>query len=62
VTEPDIRWQQRLDNYGRALKQLRAAVALAAERKLSELEQCITQRYAALFESFAVRMEGLRRA
>lgn len=137
MNSPDIRWEQRLDNYGRALKQLRAAVALAAERELSELEQQgmiqafefthelawnvmkdyffyqgasqitesrdatrqafstgliedgetwmemvqsrnqsshtynqatalalverITQRYAALFESFGVRMEGLRR-
>lgn len=137
MSEPDIRWQQRLDNYGRALKQLRAAVTLAADRELSELEQQgmvqafefthelawnvmkdyfffqgasqitgsrdatrqafsagliedgetwiemvqsrnqsshtynqatakvlverITQRYAGLFESFAIRMEGLRR-
>jgi len=137
MNSPDIRWQQRLDNYARALKQLRAAVTLAAERELSELEQQgmiqafefthelawnvmkdyffyqgasqitgsrdatrqafstgliedgetwmemvqsrnqsshtynqatalalverITQRYAALFEHFAVRMEGLRR-
>ena len=137
MNSSDIRWQQRLDNYVRALKQLRSAVALAAERELSELEQQgmiqafefthelawnvmkdyffyqgasqitgsrdatrqafstgliedgetwmemvqsrnqsshtynqatalalvqrITQRYAALFESFAVQMEGLRR-
>jgi len=39
VNGSDIRWQQRLDNYGRALKQLRAAVTLASERELSELEQ-----------------------
>lgn len=36
---PDIRWQQRLDNYGRALAQLQAAVNLQASRPLSELEQ-----------------------
>ena len=36
---PDIRWQQRLDNYGRALGQLTDAVTLAAQRPLSELEQ-----------------------
>ncbi|WP_076998860.1 nucleotidyltransferase substrate binding protein [Variovorax sp. KK3] len=36
---PDVRWQQRLDNYGRALAQLTGAVALAAQRPLSELEQ-----------------------
>ena len=52
MNDPDVRWQQRLDNYGRALKQLRAALALV-ER--------ITQRHTALFESFAIRMEGLRR-
>jgi len=39
MNAPDIRWQQRLDNYLRALSQLRAAVALSAERDLSELEQ-----------------------
>ena len=38
-TDAGIRWQQRLDNYVRALAQLRSAVALAAERDLSELEQ-----------------------
>ena len=36
---PDIRWQQRLDNYARALAQLTSAVTLAAQRPLSELEQ-----------------------
>ncbi len=35
----DIRWHQRLDNYARALQQLQSAVALAATRDLSELEQ-----------------------
>ncbi|HMW23102.1 MAG TPA: nucleotidyltransferase substrate binding protein [Burkholderiaceae bacterium] len=35
----DIRWQQRLANYQRALAQLQAAVALQAERPLSELER-----------------------
>ncbi len=39
MTTSDTRWQQRLDNYGRALKQLQSAVALAATRDLSELEQ-----------------------
>ena len=34
----DIRWQQRFRNYQRALLQLGKAVALAAERPLSELE------------------------
>ena len=53
MNDPDVRWQQRLDNCGRTLKQLRAAVMLV-ERS--------TQRCIALFESFAVRMEGLRRA
>jgi hypothetical protein len=36
---PDIRWQQRLDNFLRALKQLQSAVALHAQRPLSDLEQ-----------------------
>lgn len=35
----DIRWQQRLDNYVRALAQLQAAVGLSQTRPLSELEQ-----------------------
>ncbi|MEY4752404.1 MAG: hypothetical protein RJA44_79 [Pseudomonadota bacterium] len=39
MSDPDIRWQQRLDNYVRALAQLQAAVALSQQRPLSELEQ-----------------------
>jgi nucleotidyltransferase substrate binding protein (TIGR01987 family) len=35
----DIRWIQRFDNYQRALQTLSRAVALSAERPLSELEQ-----------------------
>ena len=35
----DIRWIQRLDNYGHALQTLRSAAELAAQRPLSELEQ-----------------------
>ena len=35
----DIRWQQRLANYRRALARLTSAVHLAAQRPLSELEQ-----------------------
>ena len=35
----DIRWQQRLANYNRALERLTNAVQLSAERPLSELEQ-----------------------
>ena len=35
----DIRWQQRLDNYQRALRQLQSAVTLSQTRALSELEQ-----------------------
>jgi nucleotidyltransferase substrate binding protein (TIGR01987 family) len=35
----DIRWQQRFANYGKALQSLGDAVALAAERPLSHLEQ-----------------------
>jgi len=35
----DIRWKQRFDNYNRALAQLGLAVALAAQRPLSDLEK-----------------------
>ena len=37
--EQDIRWIQRLSNFSRALSQLEAAVTLAGQRPLSELEQ-----------------------
>ena len=39
MADLDIRWQQRLQNYQRALDRLRAAVQLAAARPLTELEQ-----------------------
>ena len=39
MTGLDIRWLQRLENYGRALATLHRAVALAHERVLSELEE-----------------------
>ncbi|MDX5371394.1 MAG: nucleotidyltransferase substrate binding protein [Pseudomonadaceae bacterium] len=39
MVEQDIRWQQRLANYSRALGQLTRAVELARQRPLSELEQ-----------------------
>lgn len=35
----DIRWQQRLSNYHKALNQLSHAVSLASERDLSDLEK-----------------------
>jgi nucleotidyltransferase substrate binding protein (TIGR01987 family) len=35
----DIRWIQRFDNFKRSMKQLDNAMALMAERELSELEQ-----------------------
>ena len=35
----DIRWEQRFDNYKKALQQLVAAVELAEERNLSQLEK-----------------------
>lgn len=35
----DIRWQQRLGNYLKALGQLQRVVELSGQRKLSELEQ-----------------------
>lgn len=39
MDSPDIRWHQRLANFQRALAQLCAAVDLAAQRPLTELEQ-----------------------
>jgi len=39
MSDPDIRWQQRLANYARALAQLTRAVELASTRELSELER-----------------------
>jgi nucleotidyltransferase substrate binding protein (TIGR01987 family) len=35
----DIRWQQRFDNFNRALKQLTAAVELSAQREFTQLEK-----------------------
>lgn len=35
----DIRWQQRLDNYRKALDQLGNAVSISCQRPLSELEK-----------------------
>ncbi len=37
--DQDIRWKQRLSNFSRALSQLEAAVLLANQRPLSELEK-----------------------
>jgi nucleotidyltransferase substrate binding protein (TIGR01987 family) len=37
--EQDIRWQQRLDHYLKALSQLKKAVELSQQRSLTELEQ-----------------------
>ena len=39
MSEPDICWQQRLANYGRALEQLAGAVATSRQRPLSDLER-----------------------
>jgi len=39
MSNTDIRWQQRLNNYQKALKQLKAAIVLSKERPLSDLEQ-----------------------
>jgi nucleotidyltransferase substrate binding protein (TIGR01987 family) len=36
---PDIRWQQRFDNYKQALATLQAALGTAAQRPLSDLER-----------------------
>lgn len=39
MANADILWQQRFENYSRALARLNAAVALAHERPLSDLER-----------------------
>ena len=39
MKNPDIRWQQRLENYQTALKRLQDAVDLSQQRPLSNLEQ-----------------------
>lgn len=39
MSEHDIRWEQRFENYKKALKKLGEAVQLDAERPLSELER-----------------------
>ena len=36
---PDVRWRQRFDNFKRAFARLSEAAALAAERRLSDLER-----------------------
>jgi nucleotidyltransferase substrate binding protein (TIGR01987 family) len=51
MTDQDIRWQQRLANYNRALAQLTGAVELAQTRPLSELEkQGMIQAFEFVFE------------
>ena len=39
MTDKDIRWKQRFDNYRRALQTLTEAVELSQQRPLSKLEQ-----------------------
>lgn len=39
MSQPDIRWTQRFENYQKALSSLAAAVELSRERPLSDLEQ-----------------------
>jgi nucleotidyltransferase substrate binding protein (TIGR01987 family) len=39
MTTPDIRWIQRYNHFIKALSQLREAVSLAQERRLSKLEE-----------------------
>ena len=39
MSQQDIRWQQRFNNYSKALTQLRQAVQLAAQRPLTKLEE-----------------------
>ncbi|QWF70100.1 nucleotidyltransferase substrate binding protein [Methylomonas paludis] len=39
MSDTDIRWKQRFDNFNRALHQLRLAVELSQQRPLSDLER-----------------------
>jgi nucleotidyltransferase substrate binding protein (TIGR01987 family) len=39
TSNPDIRWRQRFQSFGLAFAQLTAAADLAAQRKLTDLEQ-----------------------
>jgi len=39
MNSQDIRWQQRLNNFNRALEQLASGVKLSTERPLTELEK-----------------------
>ena len=39
MAAPDVRWLQRLENYGRALASLQRALQTARKRRLSELEE-----------------------
>lgn len=39
TANPDIRWRQRFQSFGLAFAQLTSAAALAAQRKLTDLEQ-----------------------
>ncbi len=39
MTDPDVRWRQRLGSYRQALHQLGAAVSLARQRPLTDLEK-----------------------
>jgi nucleotidyltransferase substrate binding protein (TIGR01987 family) len=39
MADPDVRWQQRLANYSKALEQLGNAVATSHQRPLSDLEK-----------------------
>lgn len=39
MSNPDIRWQQRLANFRKALEQLGSAVAISQQRSLSDLEK-----------------------
>ncbi|MCA1979705.1 MAG: nucleotidyltransferase substrate binding protein [Thiobacillus sp.] len=39
MSDPDIRWQQRLANFSKALEQLAHAVTISRQRPLSDLEK-----------------------
>ena len=53
---PGPRWRQRATSFGKAFSRLKAAVELAAQRELSELEQ---QGLIQVFEYTRIGMEEL---
>ena len=68
MSNPDIRWEQRLANYPKALAQLKEAVQLSQQRPPSDLEEQglikaadkIINQYYGLFVTLKDTMETLK--